>query len=97
MTLSIVCRENKTNLYFRFAGDFMSSLNGGGTITYRVDKHPAQTKGFEESNNHEALGLWGGADAIPFIQGLFGAERLFVRATPHNESAVSGEFVLTGQ
>ena len=96
MTLSVVCRENKTALYFRFAGQFMSSLEGGGVITYRVDKRPAQTKAFLESNNHEALGLWGVSEAIPFIKGLFGAERLFVRAIPYNESAVSGEFVVGG-
>jgi type VI secretion system protein VasI len=95
MTLSVFCRENKTALFFHFAGHFMSSLEGGGEITYRVDKRPAQTKAFAQSTDNQALGL-SRNDAIPFVKNLLGAERLFVEATPYNESPVSGEFVLTG-
>jgi type VI secretion system protein VasI len=96
MTLSVYCRESKTDVIFYFAGQFMSDNAGGGAITYRIDKRPAKTQYFRESNNHEALGLWDGGEAIPFIKSLFGAERLFVRATPFNESAVSSEFVIAG-
>ncbi|MGH6824253.1 type VI secretion system-associated protein TagO [Methyloceanibacter sp.] len=96
MEFYIACRENKTDLFFRFAGEFMSSLEGGGKITYRIDKRQAQTKEFDESNNHEGLGLWGGGNAIPFLRSLVGGERLFIRATPYNESPVNGEFVIAG-
>lgn len=95
ITLGIRCRENTTDLYFHFAGQFMSDY-GGGEITYRIDKEPAKTKKFGESNNHEALGLWSGSEAIPFIKSLFGAHRLFVQATPYGENAVGGEFIVTG-
>ncbi len=67
-----------------------------GKITYRVDKLPAQTKRFRESNNHESLGLWSGKSAIPFLKELFGHDRLFVRATPHSESPLEASFDITG-
>lgn len=91
----IACRENSTNLWFHFGGFFMSDYQHG-RITYRIDDQPAQTKRFRESNNNEALGLWSGNTAIPFIKSLFGAERLFIRATPHSESAVEAEFDIAG-
>jgi type VI secretion system protein VasI len=96
MRLFINCRENKTAVYFTFAQHFMSDNAGGGAITFRIDKRPAKTESFRESTDNEALGLWGGGEAIPFIKSLLGAERLFVRATPYNESPVDGEFVVTG-
>lgn len=94
-TLMIACRENSTNIWVHFGGHFMSDYQHG-RVTYRVDKKTAQRKQFKESNNHEALGLWNGGASIPFIKSLFGANRLFVQATPHSESAVDAEFDITG-
>ena len=34
--LVISCRENETSLWFKFGGHFMSDLEEGGRITYRV-------------------------------------------------------------
>jgi len=93
--LLMACRENSTNIWIHFGGHFMSD-HQHGRVTYRIDDRNAQTKAFRESNNHEALGLWSGNSAIPFIKSMFGAERLFVQATPYSESAVDGEFDISG-
>jgi hypothetical protein len=47
--LFFVCREGKTLAYIIFGGHFMSSLSGGGTVTYRVDKRPAKKRHMTES------------------------------------------------
>jgi type VI secretion system protein VasI len=96
MGLWIMCREKKADLYFTFAGNFMSSTEAWGKVTYRIDKQPAATKTFKESTDHEALGLWGGGASIPFIKELFGASTLLVRATPFNRSSVTAEFNIVG-
>ncbi len=94
--LVISCRENETSLWFKFGGHFMSDLEEGGRITYRVDKQVAKSKSFTESTNYEALGLWSGGVALPFIKELFGANVLLVRATPYSESPVTMEFPISG-
>ncbi len=96
LQIVIPCREKKTDFYIIFGGHFMASIESYGMVTFRVDKRPAIQKGLIESTDHKALGLWGGANSIPFIKALFGGSTLFVRATPYNESAVSGEFNITG-
>jgi len=95
-SIHINCRENTTDIYFHFAGDFMSSTTGGGKITYRIDKTKAKKKNFRQSNNNKALGLWSGGKAIPFIKAMFGKNTLLVRATPYNQSAVTVEFDIRG-
>lgn len=79
-TLVLTCREGKTDAYIIFGGLFMSSLNSGAVI-YRVDKRPAVRKPMRESNDHQALGLWGGASAIPFIRELLDGSSVYVQAT----------------
>src|SRR5690606_23149510 len=88
--------ENSTNVHISFAEHFMADLQGGGRVTYRIDDQRAKTRNFRESNDHSVLGLWGGGNSIPWLRELFGSERLVVRATPFNESAVEGEFNITG-
>jgi type VI secretion system protein VasI len=94
--MMITCRENTTSLYISFANHFMSSLQGRGTVTYRIDKAPAKKLRFVESNDHSVLGLWNGGSSIPFIKQLFGKNTLLVRATPFSESSVTAEFPITG-
>lgn len=95
-TFTVRCMENTTSAFFRFAGLFLADLQSWGQITYRIDSQKARTKGFQESTNHEALGLWSGGAAIPFVKALFGAERLVVRAIPYNGSIVEVSFPVTG-
>lgn len=94
-TLVIGCKENTTSLWIHFGGHFMSD-HQHGRVTYRIDKNPAQRKRFQESNDHEYLGLGSGRTAIPFVKALFGASRLYVEATPHSENSVNAEFNISG-
>lgn len=96
LILTLACRENVTSAYISFGGHFMSDLNGSGRVTYRVDDKSAQRKSFSESNDHEALGLWNGGSAIPWIKSLFGGNRMYVEATPFSENAVSDFLPIAG-
>lgn len=93
-TLFIACRENTTSLFFIFGGNFMADNAGGGRITYRIDDRKAQSRGFLESTDHEALGLWSGGTAIPFLKQVFGAKTLLIRAVPLSESALTYDYAV---
>jgi type VI secretion system protein VasI len=95
VTLTIACRERETNLWLSF-DEFMSDNQGGGEVTYRIDKTPAKNKQFEASSNNHALGLWYGANAVGFAKKLFGANNLLIRATPFSESTIQVEFQIAG-
>ena len=95
-SIHIACRENETNLWLRFGGCFMSSIQGKGRVTYRLDTGKAQTRNFRESNNNMALGLWSSGQAIPFIKRMLGHDRLIVRATPFSDSTVTAEYRISG-
>lgn len=90
--LLLRCMENKTNVLISFNDHFMADIQGYGNVTYRIDDRKAATKGFEESTDNKWLGLWSGGSAIPFIKGMFGGEKMVVRATPFNESPVEVTF-----
>ncbi len=72
LDMYILCREKKTDFYIVFGGYFMASIENYGKVTFRLDKRPAFQQLMVESTDHKALGLWGGASAIPFIKGLAG-------------------------
>jgi len=95
-SIHMACRENETNLWIYFGDCFMSSIQGKGKITYRLDSESAINKNFRESNNNMALGLWSGGRAIPFIKQMLGHERLIVRATPFSDSKVTAEYTIDG-
>lgn len=95
-TLWIVCRENSTDIYINFAGNFMADSGGYGRVISRVDKEKAVTKSWRESTDNSALGLWGGGSAIPFAKSLFGHDTLLIQATPFNDNALTIEFPITG-
>lgn len=95
-SIHMACRENSTDLWIHFGDCFMSSIQGKGQVTYRIDAQKAQTQNFRESNNNMALGLWSGGQAIPFIKKMFGHDRLIVRATPFSDSTVTAEYRISG-
>lgn len=95
-SIHMACRENSTNLWIHFGDCFMSSIQGKGRVTYRLDSDKAQTQNFRESNNNMALGLWSGGQAIPFIKKMMGHDRLIVRATPFSDSTVTAEYRISG-
>jgi len=94
--LILRCLENTTSAFINFDGLFMADSGGYGRVTFRVDKTKAVTRSFSASTNHKALGLWGGGQAIPFIQNLMDGSALIVQATPHSESPVTMEFDISG-
>jgi type VI secretion system protein VasI len=95
MMLTIMCRENTTDLSIYFNGLHMSD-HQYGTVTYRLDKEKAERKKMVESTSNKHLGLWGGAKSIPFLKQMFGHERLLVEAIPFRESSVLGIFEIGG-
>lgn len=95
-TLFITCRDRKTNIYFGFGDHFMSSLNGGGKVSARVDTNTPKTLPMIESNDHSSLGLWGNRTAVPYIKDLLGGKSLYVRGLPYNESAIEMDFPIAG-
>lgn len=94
--LMLRCQENTTNAFIYFGGHFMSDLRGGGRVDYRVDRRDATRVSMTNSNDNQALGLWRGGTAIPFIRDLFGGSDLYVRATPFSESRIEMNFNITG-
>ncbi|MEZ0169949.1 type VI secretion system-associated protein TagO [Microvirga sp. TS319] len=95
-SLHITCREKATNIYFIFGDHFMSSVQGGGKVSARVDSNTPKTLSMIESNDNSALGLWGNRTAVPYIKDLFGGKSLYIRAVPFNESAIEMDFPITG-
>lgn len=90
------CEQNTTSIYFNFNGLFMADIQSYGRVDFRVDDRAARHVSMNESTNHEALGLWRGGTAIPFLRDIFGGERLFVRVTPFSESRVDMTFNIAG-
>ncbi|KEP69445.1 hypothetical protein DL1_03915 [Thioclava dalianensis] len=90
------CQENKTSAFFTFNDNFMSDIQGYGTIDYRIDDHPMQKLRTSASTDNKALGLWSGGTAIPFIKSLTNSQELVVRATPFNASALTMTFNTSG-
>lgn len=95
-SIQIACRENETNLWVIFGQCFMSSIQGKGRVTYRLDSEKAATRNFRQSNDNMALGLWSGGTAIPFIKKMIGHDRMIIRATPFSDSTVTGEYNIAG-
>lgn len=95
-TMLVRCMENTTTVYFTMAGHHLADLQNYGRLTYRIDDAPAQSKRLTESTDSQALGLWNGGSAIPFIKSLFGADNLLVQITPFSESAITVDFPIAG-
>lgn len=94
--LYIRCKEGTTSLFIHFAGLYMADIHKLGRIHYRVDDNPPQRVTMKESNNNEALGLWYGGVAKPFISNIISGKSLFIRATPYNKSPVEMTFNIEG-
>jgi type VI secretion system protein VasI len=96
VTLLMRCKENTTSFFLSAGCHFASGHGGYGNVEYRIDDRPAGKKGFTESTNNKALGLWNGSKAIPFIKKLLGKERLLVRFTPYAQNPMTAEFNVSG-
>ncbi|TBF97416.1 type VI secretion system-associated protein TagO [Rhizobium leguminosarum] len=94
--LNIRCEEKVTSLYFTLGGTFMADIENYGRIRYRLDAEKTKSKSFVISTDNEALGLWSGGSAIPFVKQLLGHKTLTAEITGYNESTSTVEFDLTG-
>jgi len=92
-TLLIRCQENTTSVAINWE---MYLGIGESQIIYRIDRLPAETQEWRLSTNREAIGLWNGSSAIPFINRLFDREMLLARITPYGESPVTAVFRIGG-
>jgi type VI secretion system protein VasI len=96
LTLWVRCLENTTAVIFSGDCHMASGFQGYGDVTYRLDDDKAVTKGFQESTDNLALGLWSGGSAIPFAKSILGKDRMIVRFTPFGMSPVEYTFDLKG-
>jgi type VI secretion system protein VasI len=92
-TLLIRCEENTTSIVIAWK-TYLGI--GESQITYRIDRLPAETHTWSLSTNFEAIGLWNGSSAIPFINRLFDKETLLARITPYGDSPVTAVFAIGG-
>lgn len=95
-TMIMRCKENTTSLYFIMAGEFLSDIQGFGQVEYRIDDRPAGQKDFKNSTDNQALGLWRGNAAIPFIKSILNGSKLRIRVTPFNGSPTEVTFSIDG-
>ncbi len=98
LALIVKCNNNETYLYVASTRCFFTSgeYDTHGDIKYRVDKFPAKTRGFDVSNDNEALGLWENDKSIPFIKELIGNNKVIMEVTPYSESSEIVTFSLKG-
>lgn len=91
--LTVRCMENTTSVILD-----MDRYLGSGTVrvTTRVDDAPARTHQMQVSTDNEAVGLWRGGQAIPFIRTMLGAETLTVRVEPRHVQHVTTSFAIRG-
>ncbi|NOX74548.1 MAG: hypothetical protein GXP03_13355 [Alphaproteobacteria bacterium] len=95
--LVLRCLENRTVVYITTDCHLTSSdYSNYGDVTYRLDETKAITKGFTESTDNKALGLWRGSSAIPFIKAMFSHDQMLTRFTPYSENAVTAKFDIAG-
>ena len=94
--LYLRCEENTTSLFMFAGGHFLSDIQGYGRVDYRIDGKKAGQKNMKASTSNEALGLWSGGQAIPFIKEIMSGQTLLVRLTPYNESSLEFSFNING-
>ena len=89
MFLIMRCSENTTSVIF---STDMFMLNETVAVTTRFGKEPATTTQWGRSTNYQAVGLWSGSQAIPFIRRLVNHETLVVRIQDRDQ--LNAEFEL---
>lgn len=85
----IRCAENVTSILVVFE-TFIGSRER--IVESRVDETRLQRATWAASSDNKTVGLWRGAQAIPFIKSLLHGESLTLWMTPHNASGVAVTF-----
>jgi len=81
----IRCLENVTSVLVSFE-TFIGSRDR--RVEYRVDEKPLQRGTWSASTDNKMVGLWHGAQAIPFVKLLLGGESVKLWLTPLNSQGV---------
>lgn len=95
-SLIVRCHENTTSIYFVLAGHYLAEIQGHDKVAYRLDSEKPSTTRFSVSTDNEAMGLWSGGRAIPFLKNMLGKDQMVVRLTPYSESPVEMTFKISG-
>jgi type VI secretion system protein VasI len=88
------CQRNETNLYV-IVGDYLGS-DGRKSVTYRFGEEAAQKASWSVSTDNDAVGLWSGGQAIPFMKRLLAVDRFVFNITPYNSAPVTAVFKTAG-
>ncbi|MGV0817151.1 type VI secretion system-associated protein TagO [Martelella sp. AMO21009] len=96
-TIIVRCMDNVTSFYVSTDCHLASSdYSNYGEVTYRLDDEPADKIDMDASTSNEALGLWRGDRAIPFIKRMLEADRLLLQFTPYGQNSVLAEYDISG-
>ncbi len=90
------CMENTTAVMIGGNCHLASGFQGYGDVEYRLDDTKVKTKGFDVSTDNQALGLWSGGQAIPFLEAMMEHDVLRMRFTPFGMSRVEVSFDIAG-
>ena len=96
LLLIVACREGATSVWIVHSREIAPSDTGRHAVTYRIDKQPVQTVEMHRSSDTRALGLWSGADSIPWIRRLTSGQSLSVHALPFSSSPIVADFRIAG-
>lgn len=93
--LYLRCSENKTSAFLAH-GCYTPTRRGDWPIQYRIDKDPLVSTELPGSSDNDALGWWTYREARPFIESLFGKDRLYIRFRDYSGSSAELEFRVHG-
>jgi type VI secretion system protein VasI len=92
-SLWLRCAEKETNVLIEW-GQYLGLDRA--RLEWRIDEEGPRTDAWHISSDREAVGLWSGGTAIPFIRTLIDKSKLAVRITPYGESPVTTTFPISG-
>ncbi|MBZ5488372.1 hypothetical protein HW452_12645 [Halomonas aquamarina] len=95
-TVVFRCLEDTTVAYFDLFEQDESDTYEYEAITVALDDADFEPVDLQPIDDGHALGFWQSDEAIPFIQGLFGAQTLSLKATPVEGDPIELEFNIEG-
>lgn len=91
--LGIRCIDNVTSFIVTVPGFFVTNAVA---VAYRLDKDKPVTQKWFASDSHNAMGLWNGGQAIPFIRSLLDHDEMVFRFSPYRKADLEMTFSLAG-
>ncbi len=88
--LTLRCVDNVTSVVWNW-GEFLgdddfNTFDSEKRMKIRFDDGAVEERVLRTSSNDQAVGLWNGSDAIPFIRRMLDAELMTVAITPYGEN-----------